>query len=65
MFDESQFNIDAAIERVSKIILRDAKKYGHICYRCVKCGALTSKSLTSYHQQVHGEQEIYYNPLPK
>jgi len=65
MFDEKELNIDEALQRVSEIILKDAKKHGFVCYRCLKCGALTSRSLTSYHAQYHGEQEIYYNPLPK
>jgi len=43
-------------------VLSWCKRFLLGCYKCKKCGLLTWGKATSYHRQVHGEQEIYWEP---
>lgn len=53
------------IKQFSKTVLHYCENNRFICYKCPKCGLLSYGLLTSYHQISHGEQEIFYNPLPQ
>ena len=43
-------------------VLDWCKRFLFDCYKCKKCGILTWGRGTSYHRQVHGEQEIHWRP---
>ena len=50
---------------INEHVIDWCKKFKQICYECPMCNLLTCGIATSYHAQIHGEQTIHYNPLPK
>jgi len=43
-------------------ILKWCKEFLFTCYKCPVCDLLTFGKGTSYHWQVHGKQEVYWEP---
>lgn len=64
MTDEKEIDRKESEKYINKMVLDRCKKLKIICYQCPECKMLTSGLMTSYHAQLHGDQEIYYNPLP-